>query len=207
MSIIIAYAARHGRTVLNESGCFRGSKDPVLDFTGKADARKLADYFEPIKLNAIFYSDRKRSTETANIIAGKKPEVPCYGTPSLHAWNVGEFSGQPKDAENKAKLEYYIHNPDIAIPQGESLNEFKARIQPCIWEALNFANSAGAPALLVVHSSVIHEIGAMMNHSTTSTLVEPGGVAAICSENGQLSAKPILKPDNTRVSGKADTVS
>lgn len=181
--------------------------NPSLNDKGRKDAYALADYFAPINLAAIFYSDRKRSTETADIISGQKPGVPCYGTPSLHAWNVGEFSGQPKDAANKKRLEFYIQNPDTAIPQGESLNEFKARIQPCIMEALNLANDAGTPVLLVVHSSVIHEVGAMFNNSTTSTLVEPGGVAAICSENGSLRARPILKPDNTRVSGKADTVS
>ena len=207
MSTTLTFVARHGQTTLNASNCFRGAMNPNLNDKGRRDAHVLANYFEPINLSAIFYSDKRRSTETADIIAGKKPGVYCHGTPSLHAWNVGEFSGQPKNAENKAKLEYYIQNPDIPIPQGESLNTFKARIQPCIMEALNVANDSGAPVLLVVHSSVIHETGAMINKDTTSALVEPGGVAAICTENGQLLAKPILKPDFTRVSGKADTVS
>lgn len=206
--IIVAYFCRHGQTTLNAQNMFRGAMNPDLNAKGRQDANILAKYFEPIDLSAIFYSDKKRSTETAQIISAKKPEIGCFGTPNLWAWNVGKFSGKEKTTENKAELEHYIQNPDIPIPDGESLNEFKSRIRPCIKEAIQVADEMGAPTICVVHSSVIHEVGSMINSDNTSALVEPGGVCAISydSEHGRLSASPIFKK-TTSEPGRADTVS
>lgn len=181
--------------------------NPSLDEQGFKDAEVLADYFSEQPLSAIFYSDKKRSAETADIISSKKPGVPCIGTPNLWAWNVGNFSGQPKNAENKQKLEYFIQNPDIPVPGGESLNSFKQRIRPCIVESLKVSEKHGAPTLNVVHSSVVHELGQFINGSTKSALVLPGGIAAVYIEDGKLQARPLLKPDDTRINSKADVVS
>ena len=205
---IVSFFVRHGQTTLNAQNMFRGAMNPDLNAKGRQDAHVLAKYFEPIDLSVIFYSDKKRSTETAHIISKRKPGIGCFGTPNLWAWNVGKFSGKEKNAENKAELEYYIQNPDIPIPEGESLNEFKSRIQPCIKEAIQVADAMGAPTLCVVHSSVIHEVGSMINGSNTSSLVEPGGVCAVSydSEHGILSASPIFKK-TTQEPGRVDTVS
>jgi broad specificity phosphatase PhoE len=186
--------------------------NPPLDATGRADAEALGEYFKTIQLSSIIYSDKERSTETAGIIACSKPGIKCFGTPNLHAWDVGMFSGQPKNEENVAKLEHYIQNPNIPIPNGESLNEFKARIRPCLVEGMEIANGSGAPVLFVVHSSVIHEIGAMVEGSHAAVLVEPGGVACIYTEGEflgglELHAKPILKPMLAQSHLRADTIS
>lgn len=208
----ILFAARHGTTTLNDSGCFRGSLNPPLNASGRADAEALGQYFKNIQISSIIYSDKERSTETADIIARSKPGIKCFGTCNLHAWNVGMFSGQPKSPENVAKLEHYIQNPDIPIPNGESLNEFKARIRPCLIEGMEIANGSGAPVLFVVHSSVIHEIGAMVEGSHGAVLVEPGGIACIYVEGEFLGAlglraKPLLKPSPKTNAQHADTVS
>jgi broad specificity phosphatase PhoE len=189
----LLFAARHGETTANAQGLFRGNLNPPLNESGREDADSLANYFEPIKLSAIFYSDKRRSEETAHVIASRKPGIQCFGTSSLHPWNVGMFSGQPKSSENVQKLEYYIQNPDIPIPQGESLQEFKNRIRPCIMEGMELANNAGAPVLFVVHSSVVHEIGSMIRGDHSAVLVEPGGIAQITTDGHCLCAEPILK--------------
>jgi broad specificity phosphatase PhoE len=205
----LVYLARHGSTVLNDSNRFRGSANPPLDSKGFRDAAELAKFFAPIKLSAIFYSDRLRSTQTAEEVAKSKPDVPCVGTSSLWAWDVGFLSGKEKNAENTAKLEEYINDPSRAIPEGESLNAFKKRIRPCLYESMETANRAGAPVLLVVHSSVIHEAGDMLNGHPASALVLPGGVTEICAVNGRAVARPVFKTDHERLntSNQADTVS
>ena len=205
--VLLSYFCRHGRTNLNAKNFFRGSMNPSLDDTGRRDAEELADYFAGKDISAIFYSDKKRSTETAQAIARKKPEVPCYGTDALWAWNVGKFSGKEKTEENQAALDEYIDNPDRPIPQGESLNGFKSRVRPCIMESLEIANRSGKPTINVVHSSVIHELGDMFNQNSTSTLVKPGGVAAVYAENGRIVARPLLKPNKEKIGSRADTVS
>ena len=205
--VLLAFFVRHGETTLNASNCFRGSLDPSLNSNGQADAEELASFFAGKDISAIFYSDKKRSTETAKAIARKKPDVPCYGTDSLWALDVGKFSGQEKTEANEKELDEYIKNPDRTIPRGESLNAFKSRVRPCIMESLEFANTAGKPTVNVVHSSVIHELGDMFNQNSTSTLVHPGGVAAVYADNGRIVARPLLKPNHTKIGSRADTVS
>jgi alpha-ribazole phosphatase len=204
---VLAYFARHGETTLNKSNCFRGRLNPDLNTNGRQDAEELAKFFEPIQLSAIFYSNKNRSEETAGIIAQKKSGIKCFGTESLWPLNVGDFSGKKKDAENQAKMDWYVEHPSVPIPGGESLTDFKNRIRPCIMEALELANKAGAPVLCVIHSSVAHEVSAMFEGHHHAALVKPGGVVEVYTENGQIHARPIIKPDAMKMDSRADTIS
>ena len=132
---ILVYVCRHGTTKLNASGCFRGSIDVALDSQGVKDAHALSFYLKPIEVCGIVASDRLRSARTAQIIARQK-DMEAVLTPSLHAWDVGVFSGKPKSPENVELLENYIHQPDIPIPDGESLSHFKSRVRPVIGRQL-----------------------------------------------------------------------
>ena len=203
----LAYFVRHGTTTLNAKNCFRGTMNPDLNPEGRQDAEKLAEYFKAKNLSALFYSSKARSEETAGIIAQKQPGIKCFGTESLWALNVGDFSGQPKNADNQAKMDWYVDHPSVPIPGGESLGEFKNRIRPCIMEALEIANKSGEPVLCVVHSSVIHEVSAMFCGDHKSALVKPGGIVEVYTENGQIHARPLLKPDSTKMGSRADTIS
>lgn len=205
-SNIVCYFARHGTTTLNASGCFRGNANPPLDQQGIADAHKLAKLFENIEVGAIVCSDRIRATQTADIVAARK-QMPVHKTESLRALNVGDFSGQPRNKENTDKLEAYIQSPDTQIPGGESLNEFKTRIKPCFEEAVDLAEEMGNPVLLVVHSSVIHELGSVLYGDHKHILVEPGGVVALYVRDGKLGAEPIHRPVVPQPTDRSDTVS
>lgn len=205
-SSIICYLARHGTTTLNASGCFRGNKNPPLDSQGIADAHKLAKLFENIEVGAIVSSDRTRATQTADIISARK-NMSVHQTESLRALNVGDFSGKPRNKENTDKLEAYIQSPDTQIPGGESLNEFKTRIKPCFEETVDMAEDMGKPVLLVVHSSVVHELGSVLYGNDKHILVEPGGVVAMYIRDGKLGAEPIHKPVIPQPTDRSDTVS
>ena len=207
MHTTIAYFARHGQTTLNASNCFRGHLNPDLDAKGRQDAKELADYFAPIDLAAIFYSDKNRSTETADIISKNHPNVESFGTNALWPLNVGDFSGKKKDAETQAQMDWYVDNPSVQIPGGESLNDFKGRIRPCIVEALKLADMAGKPVLVVAHSSVMHEVSSMFAGHHHAALVKPGGVIEVSEENGRIVARPIIKPDVVNIGSRQDTIS
>jgi broad specificity phosphatase PhoE len=202
---IVLYCARHGSTVLNGGNCFRGHLDVSLDKQGFRDAHELAHLFEPIDLSFIVSSDRKRAKQTADVIVQPRA-CSVHTTPNLRAWNVGDLSGQPKTPENEELVEYHVQHPDEPLPRGESLNQFKARVRPAIIEAIEISNRAGEPGLLVVHSSIIHEVGAMLHGDHEAELVEPGGVIAIYTDRGDLKSEAIFKP-KTAVPKKADTVS
>lgn len=202
---ILVYAARHGTTDLNQADAFRGPIDAPLDKKGFRDANQLAKYFEPIDLSVIFHSDKKRTRATAELIA-KTKDMKIYPNKDLAAWNVGDLGGQPKNEENLAVIDHHVENPDLILPGGESLNQFKARIHPLIKDAVDMGLDTGVPVLLVVHSSVIHEIGTMIGGHHEYTLVEPGGVAAIFIKDGKLDAQPIFKARPRQNLGRGETI-
>lgn len=205
-SNILVYICRHGRTILNAEGRFRGNRDVPLDSTGTADAHKLASMFENIDLAAICCSDRVRATKTAQIIADKK-DMKIHPTEQLRALNIGEFSGLIRDKANTEALESYISDPLCCIPGGESLQDFQQRIRPCIDEAVDIAEDAGKPVMVVAHSSIVHEISSYLVGDHTQGLVEPGGVVALYVDNGQLKSSPIFKPVGKVSKSRADTIS
>lgn len=205
---IVAYFARHGTTKLNASNCFRGNVDVPLDDMGIRDAHKLAEVLKPIDFCLIVTSEKQRAKVTASIVnQGRK--IPTHTSPNLNALNVGDFSGLPRNDENTAELQYYIDNPDITIPGGESLNDFKARVQPCFAEISEIARNSGIPVLVVAHSSIIHELGSVLHQNHTKVLVQPGGVTAMyLNDSDELAAEPIFKPVAKQTGVRqADTVS
>jgi broad specificity phosphatase PhoE len=203
---ILVFVARHGETSLNKNLCFRGNANPPLNEKGIRQAHKLAELFEHIDVAAIVCSDKVRATKTAEIIAARKG-VKVHSTPSLRALNVGDFSGKPRNKENTDALQYYIDRPDEPIPGGESLNQFKSRIKPCVEEALEIAQESGKPLLTVAHSSIVHEISSLVFNDHKHMLVEPGGVLALFMRGDKLSCEAIYKPVIPPPTDRADTVS
>jgi broad specificity phosphatase PhoE len=201
---IVLFVARHGRTILNEKQIFRGDMDPPLDKHGFRDANELAHYFSPIELSFIVASDKVRALTTAEIIyLGKKvnPDEDCVeflkpvANELLRPWNVGDFGGKPKNKENVDKLQEYINNPDLEVPGGTSLNDFRNRVRPLFQEAVEIGLNTGVPGLLVVHSSLIHEVGETFGNHHEDAHVKPGGVAAVYITDSGLAVGPIFKPD------------
>ena len=204
--ICVLYIARHGQTVLNAEGCFRGNKDVSLDDKGFRDAHALKKLFSQIPLSFVVCSDRLRARQTAEVIHEGK-NIPIEKTPVLRALDVGDFSGQKRDEESEAKLQKYIDDPSLKIPGGESLKNFQGRIRPAIWEAFGMADDSGLPGLIVAHSSIVHEVSAMFAGHHRNVLVEPGGVVALYVKNGQIGVQAVYKPLIVSDINRAQTVS
>jgi broad specificity phosphatase PhoE len=195
---IVAYFVRHGTTELNEQNRFRGPTDVPLDDKGQEDAEKLRDHFSNVQLGDAYTSDKQRAVSTGQTILDPKGLV-ANQTSDLHAWNVGYLAGDEKDKdENKASIDYHTAQPDKVIPGGESLNQFRKRVRTPILNSIRKGHESGVPSITIAHSSVIHELGNLVNGDHTSTLVEPGGVVAVSHDGKKYSAKPILNPSNTK---------
>lgn len=204
--IVAAYVVRHGRTQLNADGCFRGNKDVPLDSTGISDAYHLSHLFSNIDISSIFCSDRQRATKTAEIIANRK--LPVTMSKNLRALDIGDFSGTKRTPDSEAELQQYLDDPDCQIPGGETLNNFKSRVRPCIREAVDLFMDCGYPPLIVGHSSIIHETGDMLHGDHKSILVHPGGVVAIyMDKDGKIGAEPIYKPIVPPPGKQSETIS
>lgn len=203
---IVLYVARHGTTGMNMENKFRGDADPALDAKGYRDANELAFYFEPIELSFIVSSSKIRAATTAQVISLQKTlkksvddscqfDLHPVLNELLFPWNLGDFGGKPKSDENVREVQEYIENPDRPVPGGTSLNDFRARVRPLFKEAIEASINCGVPGLLVVHSSVIHELGETITGNHEAGHVKPGGVAAVYIQNGELGVEPIFKAD------------
>ena len=191
---VVCVVARHGRTVLNATNSFRGKANPPLDSVGLKQAADLAKLMKDFDICCIFSSDKIRATKTAEIIS-RENGTPVHTTESLRALNVGDFSGKERTPENEASLERYLSNPETTIPGGESLNQFKARVRPCLLEAIKIFETCGKPPLLVAHSSVVRECGSFVYNDHKKVLVQPGGAIAIYVQpNGKLGTEAIFRP-------------
>ncbi len=111
----------------------RGTLDIPMNDAGVAQIKHDAEVLHKLGgLDIIFYSDLKRTDETAHILdeALKGPgrvgaRMMCLGD-RLHPWRLGDFQGKPVK-EVVDKLQWYVYHPDEIVPNGESFNEFKVR--------------------------------------------------------------------------------
>lgn len=196
---ILLMAARHGTTDENEQNIFRGDTNPSLDEQGFRDANELSFYLQPVDFSYIFTTGKRRTVQTAKVIAEGRRVQPVANC-GLFPWNTGVFGGQPKNAENKKKLQYYIENPDVSIPDGESLNEFKCRVIPLLQDAVQLGFDSPDPVLLVIHSSVMHELGELITGNHEDAHVKPGGVSIVYMQDGKLGIEPVFKVDERATS-------
>lgn len=183
------YLIRHGRTQSNTSNKFRGDSDVPLTSEGEKDARDAVEFLKGVEPDFIVCSDRKRAVETAEIFSNSFGHSPIHST-QLRAWDVGTFTGLPRNKENLDKLKQYIDNPHLEVPGGESLDDFRSRVLPVIEEC--FQATSDHVGFVICHSSVIHELGNQMYGNHDSLTVEPGGIV-ILGLDPEPKAKPIFK--------------
>ena len=199
---VLFYAVRHGETTLNTANKFRGPIDIKLSDQGRKQATEAGKILKDVPASLIVHSEKHRTRETARTIAKhqKDTKVPVTGTVKLRSWNLGEFAGKPKNKANLKKLQEYIDDPSKTVPKGESLNDFKNRVNPVFNDVL-FHAAAGHIPILVVHASVIHEIGTVFNGDEQSVLVDPGGIVAVVEDNGKIHAEIVHRPDGHEAGG------
>jgi 2,3-bisphosphoglycerate-dependent phosphoglycerate mutase len=176
---LVALIMRHGETGLNASNCYRSWSDPPLNENGIAQARAAAKFLERYDIETIITSPLLRAFVTGDIVSRGTFISQHRG---LFPWRLGIFTGLPRDDHDEA-LRLFIENPDVAIPEGESLSAFEDR-QFAFWdEALKQARKSGL-TLYVAHTS---NTVALLNFTENDKHIEPergdavkpGGIAAI----------------------------
>jgi broad specificity phosphatase PhoE len=193
---IVLYWVRHGLTEENKEHKFRGSDDPPLIREGVIDSLKLQKWLADKPLSFAVSSKKKRTIQTLRNILADRPEIPRAHVEELTPWDTG-FGGKPKNEENLKKLQGYIENPDKTPPNGVSLSDWRKVIRPVITEAVIMGLMSENPGLLVVHSSIGHEISELITGDHTAGHVKPGGAAAVILDSkGRLTVRPLLKPDS-----------
>lgn len=201
---VVFYVGRHATTEENQDDMFRGAENPNLNDQGKHEAQEQADFMKGRTIGDLFTSPYLRAQQTIAPLAtqlGKEPKI----LEGLGSWNIGVASGQPEEGAAEDMVQYYVDHPEETIPEGESLNHFKARVYPIFKMAIENKKQTGLPPFLEGHNSVIHELGLLYSLRSTELslagaksigLVKPGGIVAVhTTRSGGMHAVPIFKAE------------
>jgi 2,3-bisphosphoglycerate-dependent phosphoglycerate mutase len=84
--------ARHGETEWNREERFQGHANPPLNETGRAQAAALAEELADEPIGAVYSSDLRRASETAEIV-GARLGLPVEEDAGLREIDVGSWQG------------------------------------------------------------------------------------------------------------------
>lgn len=183
----LGYLVRCACTDAESNDIFTGWSDPHLNEEGRQACEALANYFAWERVGRIICSDLIRSVETAQCIidTGNVANPFLSIDPSLRPWHIGEMAGEEKG--DLKEFRKYIFNPDMVVPGGESIAQFRNR-NLILMEYLA-QDYQGLPTVLVTDES---NIAAMMTHSFMEDAIKPGGIIAVYLIDNQLHFAPRL---------------
>ena len=142
------YVVRHGSTNENMSKIMQGEMDTILNDGGREQARDAKKKLDGIHFDAVYASPKKRTWETANIIAGD--DYIIIPDARLKSRNHGEFQGMARGDVNLK--EYWNYNINRHYVTAENIQDLYHRVGSFI-EFLKKEYPNGT-VLIVTHSGV-----------------------------------------------------
>jgi alpha-ribazole phosphatase len=148
------YFVRHGETQLNKDKVYYGSLNCGLTEKGKEQALKVKELLKGVEFNAVYASERKRTSLTADLLLGENEIVKI--DKRINEINFGDFEGkgyqeicetypiESKEWENDWK--------GFCPPKGESYKTFYKRVESFMEEVIK---SDENNILIVTHGGVI----------------------------------------------------
>jgi probable phosphoglycerate mutase len=147
---------RHGETDWNRQQRFQGQIDVPLNAMGHAQAARLGQRLAGETHDALFSSDLARARETAAPMAAAWGRQPVL-VPGLREQSFGVLEGLdvPTIQQQHAALwqQWLEHRADFALPGGESLRQFHARVIDAVRQLV--ADAAGQRLVIVTHGGVL----------------------------------------------------
>ena len=122
---------RHGDTELNSAERYWGHSDVKLSATGLRQAERLRDRLTAERIDAIYSSDLRRASVTAETI-GSRHRLEVVICSELREVNFGKLEGLTFEEISQLYPEvtklWVEGNPELKYPGGESLNGFNKRV-------------------------------------------------------------------------------
>lgn len=147
---------RHGETDWNRQQRFQGQIDVPLNPTGHAQAARLAARLAAEAARPFYSSDLTRAVETATPVR-QAWQTPLQVLRGFREQSFGVLEGLdvPTIRERHPELwaRWLEHSADFALPGGESLRQFHARVIEAV-RALA-ASHAGQSVAVVTHGGVL----------------------------------------------------
>jgi broad specificity phosphatase PhoE len=156
-----------------------------LSEEGIKQAESAARWISYERVGRVIASDLPRTIQTAQYLMDSGcVSCPFMGTdPNLRARKVGHFEGKTKTPERVAEYKKYADDPTLVIPDGESGDQFRDRVQVAYQYLATPYNRL--PTALFLHNSVIK---CLMGIADIKEACSPGGVVAVyLDEKGEMS--------------------
>lgn len=155
---------RHGEVETRYHRVFGGSRiDMELSPRGHEQAQALADYLHAQPLEAVYVSSMKRAQQTlAPLVArnGHQPKV----LHDLREVDFGDWTGLNwEEVGTKFRVsafDWLDKMEEAAIPGGESAQQLRARVQPCVQQMLQ--GHHGKNVAVVCHGGIVRMILAIL---------------------------------------------
>lgn len=156
---------RHGK----DDDRYRGGwSDLDLTPEGKQQAKLLADHLKEnnheYRIGKIISSDLPRAVSTAQFISDEL-DIPVQTETQLREMNNGDLAGMPNDEaiERYPGIFFRSLKMDEPYPNGESPNEFFARIKKWFDNFVEEYKNTDENILVVTHGGVINIIYHLVN--------------------------------------------
>jgi len=147
---------RHGETDWNLQHRFQGQIDVPLNATGRAQAQRLAAALAGEPFDLLLSSDLQRARQTAQPLE-RTPALQLLPHAALREQGFGVLEGLDvptiKTRHPDLWAQWLHHDADYALPAGESVRQFHARVLAEMRELAR--EHAGRTLLLVTHGGVL----------------------------------------------------
>jgi broad specificity phosphatase PhoE len=186
---------RHPETSANTEGVFRGMLDEPLDDKGIEEAENTADFLTEHAIKRIVSSPMLRTCQMAQLYA-EKSGLQVEQTRGLLPLHNGVFAGLQKE-ETKEAFDLFVKNPQVRIPNGESLDNFEDRM----FDFYNELFDAAEKELIVIfcHDSSIIALDRFVYHESQNRpgieeIVGPGGVLGVYQDGNHYELIKLFEP-------------
>lgn len=154
---------RHGETDYNREHRFQGQIDVPLNERGREQAQRLAERLAAEPITTIYCSDLARARQTAAPLAARLG-LDLVTLPTLREQCFGVLEGKCLDevlAEHPALwAQWCRHDADYALPGGESVRTFHARVCTALGEIA--PRHDGQKVAVVTHGGALDMIHRMV---------------------------------------------
>ena len=163
MSSTRLFLLRHGEVESRYHRVFGGRIDMELSPNGHQQACLLADYLRPTRMDALYVSPMKRAQQTLIPLTPHCQRAPTV-LPGLCEVDFGDWTGlgwqQVREQFQVEPFEWLAKLEQAAIPNAESIQQFRDRVEPCLRQILR--EHSGQTVVVVCHGGVIRMMLAIL---------------------------------------------
>ncbi len=152
------YLLRHGQTEENRKGSYYGNMDISLNAIGISQGIKARAFFNDIKLDRVYVSNKRRTLEMAKLVLGEK-KIEVIQDNRINETNFGDFEGKTYDEivtlYPKESMCWRDNWKEFIPPNGESYIKLCERVKTFME---HIKKLDGENILVCAHSGVIRAI-------------------------------------------------